>query len=492
MVDYCKERIVDMKRKITGVDYCFRPCSMPLREETCVFDRIAFAPYIKHVADQNPVIAWIVTILLAFGTAVCLYYLMLVLYVCFVRLIYYLRRIALSVQIWWRDRVNTQQYYDEFKEPLKKRRGYQPEKMTQNSKFYPSEAPAYQADLYSLDEDSSSFVKMGQIWRYKEWLITAAHNIPDVADTVRVIKNANCVDLDTKHFHKNEEMDLAYVTLTTSQFNTLGMKSAKVGKTGLMDYVFVGITSFGQTSQGEIQPAKSFGRLYYSGSTVGGYSGAPYYLHNTVYGMHLGSSTTNIGLDANLIVALIVRNESTEDYLIKQVTFSKKMNRKVKVRQSGSDPREWQVQLPDGTYIDVDNTGSKLQEMLEDLRDQNYREVYSGESTRLFMNVEPTKYTYDDVQTDLSGSKNEEPPANAGENSSSTNHTARPRRKTRRSSRSTSAGTSQEFMACQGTTPVQKSDPSPCTLEDIVRVLVEQTSQNSQTLAKLLTMLKKN
>lgn len=395
-------------------------------------------------------------------------------------------KLIVRYRLYMNDFHGTQQYESD--------RSYSPERMKPGSTFYPQDSPQFQCELYALDNTTGIFMKMGQAWRFKNFIVTAAHNLPPTADVIRFLRKDNHIDVNRNKFEIDDDLDLANIELTTTQFNTLGLCQAKVGKLGLLSSTFTHVAAFGQASVGTLEPGKTFGMVNYDGSTISGYSGAPYYLHKTVYGMHLGAGSTNLGLDANYIARTLMKKEATEDYLIQQIGFAKKMNKKIKVRQSGGDPREWMVQLPTGEFIDTYvEKRPELQEILEELRD-NSHSSYNGESSRLFMNLNPNKYTYDDETLLVTDSKNElsPPHVSVGETSSMEVPIAPNPRKTRHTSRKTSRDSSRESTSCRHSTRAPKRDLSNSTLKDTLVVLLEHSVQQQRTLSSLLEQLKKN
>nr|UGO57181.1 MAG: hypothetical protein 2 [Riboviria sp.] len=100
--------------------------------------------------------------------------------------------------------------------------------------------------------------------------------------------------------------------------------------------------------------------LNYDGSTKPGFSGAPYYSGNTVFGMHVGANNVNLAIDSTFIQAAILKSETPifEERILRE---AKREGRKIRYK-TYSDPDTIYV-LSNGQYLAMDYNS-----LAEDLR----------------------------------------------------------------------------------------------------------------------------
>lgn len=193
--------------------------------------------------------------------------------------------------------------------------GFQPERMMPGSLFeYSPKLPAFQCEIYGVQQGLE--FKLGQAFLTKGKLITAWHVVEDM-ETLRLRANGNELDIENKF--ELIEGDIATMVFPQRSAQALGLSHAKlaVQECEKQAGLFTHATAFGQKSMGLVQPHWAFGYVTYAGSTIKGFSGAPYYLNKTVYGMHLGGSTVNLGVSsAYLSMVLEAGEEASEDYVI--------------------------------------------------------------------------------------------------------------------------------------------------------------------------------
>lgn len=226
--------------------------------------------------------------------------------------------------------------------------GFEAEKMVDGSVFKGAKSPIYQCEISGFG--SCTWVHSGQGFRVKNTLITANHVIESFSQ-LRLKGPKGTIEVSKKRF-KLVEGDLAKMTLSTDEISRMGLKSAKLNthEVSANSGLFVEVAAFGKSSMGLVTPHEAFGFVYYQGSTAKGFSGAPYTVGNTVYGMHLGGGGGNMGYDAAYISMLIVHdNEDSEDYVYDQVLKYKSYD----YQRSPYDPDEFRLRV-NGRYFLVD------------------------------------------------------------------------------------------------------------------------------------------
>lgn len=227
-----------------------------------------------------------------------------------------------------------------------------PEKMAVGSTFVSGTNPKFQCEVY-VAVDGGNFTYAGQAFRVGDNLWTAWHVVSE-ADEIKLVnpKIEKSLTLTRKDFN-HVDGDVAIAKLGNSM-SLLGLKSGKLAGATIDKgaAAFVEITAGNKRSFGLLTPHKAFGFAIYSGSTVAGFSGAPYVVNNTICGMHLGHQSVNLGYDAAYLKMLEnSMNEATEDYLL---DLTKRYGRKdFEIHNSPYNPDEVRVRY-NGKYFLMD------------------------------------------------------------------------------------------------------------------------------------------
>lgn len=157
--------------------------------------------------------------------------------------------------------------------------------------------------------------------------------------------NPICLDgLDRIHL----SADAVAIKLTDKQFSAIGVAEASITHISRATHVTIvgpeGKGTSGTASNGD------FGMVEYAGTTLGGYSGAPYCIGNSIVGIHTnGGAHVNFGFSASylwmcLCVATNMVDESSEDYLLGQFKAGARL--------------EWRISPGDADMVEV-NVGGK-------------------------------------------------------------------------------------------------------------------------------------
>lgn len=128
------------------------------------------------------------------------------------------------------------------------------------------------------------------------------------------------------------------VVMVSADYAPIGVAQAKVSKSPIYgkDTQMVSITNGVQLSLGPLSAAPSFGSVVYGGSTVAGFSGAPYYANKTVYGMHIGSGSYNVGYEMAYLHMLVLKREDSDRYFLDLIAKSDNVH----FKHSPFDPDE--------------------------------------------------------------------------------------------------------------------------------------------------------
>ncbi|APG75833.1 hypothetical protein 1 [Hubei sobemo-like virus 11] len=213
------------------------------------------------------------------------------------------------------------------------------ERYQEGSPYLSAKCPDVQCEVWvSYDGD---WLKSGQAFRVGDKLITAGHVVRE-ARQAKFVSGAGEVFVDVDSFAEIEG-DVVFVRLSNLDITTLALKSAKFANVGCDEGkgTFCTVQAFGRMSMGMVESFPAFGFCKYTGSTDHGFSGAPYLVNRTVFGVHIGTQGVNLGYEGAYVAACLrSRNEDSEEYLMKQV----KKGRGV-ARQSPYDPDEVQIQV---------------------------------------------------------------------------------------------------------------------------------------------------
>lgn len=204
---------------------------------------------------------------------------------------------------------------------------YEAESMMHGSEFRISKPSSCQANLYTKMCGKEVYIGVVFVMRCGplQVLITAGHNIDVICGNWFVQGMGGVLRGEASAWKRLSNYDVAYKVLSLNEVSTLGLKTAKSGVIGQRDTPVVTCTASGIQSVGQLKTAESCGLLDYEGSTLKGFSGAPYVIGNTVYGVHVaGTKRANVGINANLISLLIqkleaVQVESSEDFYVDEI-----------------------------------------------------------------------------------------------------------------------------------------------------------------------------
>lgn len=207
----------------------------------------------------------------------------------------------------------------------------------------------HQATLHM--KSATSYVGIGQCFfmlvddniekvRNKFCLVTAAHVIHAAtsAEFVYIEGERGMEKIAIDQFTISCP-DIAFAIIEQSLFNKFGKTCIK--PTAVDDHAYVIVSTGTKKSTGRVTiNASEFGTLKYQGSTINGFSGAPYMVGSRFVGMHVGSvAGNNVGIAANYVYCVVrkivsVKPESTAEWLMENV---RKNKRNMTYRIAGDD-----------------------------------------------------------------------------------------------------------------------------------------------------------
>lgn len=287
-----------------------------------------------------------------------------ILFYCFVSLIT-LFVIATMAKFFRRFLVNRmRRQYQEITEAIELS-SFVPEKFAPGSSFIDikdNQLPGCQASVL-VSTGGGPFVYAGQAFRVDDKIYTAWHVISSAEEVKLHTPRSDKFHLVPKESFSVVHGDIAVADLDVNTLSKLGLSSAKFSQASISGInqisAFVEIHAMNKKSMGLLTPHDSFSYVTYSGSTIGGFSGAPYLVNKTVYGMHIGHQSVNLGYDgaflsllhdAAMVNGKRIVNESTVDFLFD--AFKKRGKKSFKFSRSPYDPDEYFVRL-DGKYYQV-------------------------------------------------------------------------------------------------------------------------------------------
>lgn len=230
--------------------------------------------------------------------------------------------------------------------------GFHFERYVDGSQFMKSAMPSFCAKVFI--RVGGSWYQSGMGFRTRHGFMTAAHVIFG-ADKVRLVSLAGQLEVEVSQF-KHTKIGDVVVFNDDDALSGLAMTMANLSKAamGKRDREMAMATNGESVSLGPVTCAEEFGYVNYGGSTVKGFSGSPYYLNKTVFGLHTGASTVNFGYEAGYLSACLESEESTEDWLQWQVE-----NGLTDSKQSPYDPDEVLVKAG-GKYFRMDRVDFDL------------------------------------------------------------------------------------------------------------------------------------
>nr|UGO57172.1 MAG: hypothetical protein 1 [Riboviria sp.] len=149
-------------------------------------------------------------------------------------------------------------------------------------------------------------------------LFTASHVVRDSYLKTRVVGPKGAMDVDLMEWKVVPTFDVAYITIPHKEQQRLGCSAGRPA--ALEKATFANVIAKGLRSSGKLTVIEdTFGYVMYEGSTKRGFSGAPYHVGNTIYGIHTTGVSSgrsgNMGVNMEMICKIVYgRDESSEDY----------------------------------------------------------------------------------------------------------------------------------------------------------------------------------
>lgn len=207
---------------------------------------------------------------------------------------------------------------------------YMPEKAMPNSNFEHTKVlPPFQA-MVMASMDGQTYHNVGQCFWIEEGILTAAHVIEGF-DFLNIYRDAeHNIDVKPEVFQIGDG-DYAICREPSLITQKVGLAKAKLSRIATEEDagLSVNITAMDKRTIGFLSRHPQFGYVSYNGSTTKGFSGAPYYFGRTVFGMHLGSDSKNMGYDGAFLRSELrpskvikrqtgIRTEDSADWLFEQ------------------------------------------------------------------------------------------------------------------------------------------------------------------------------
>nr|QRW42558.1 MAG: putative serine protease [Culex-associated Luteo-like virus] len=225
---------------------------------------------------------------------------------------------------------------------------YRPERYMEGSEAIKIfNRPNFQVFLYGYDGKSYKYVGSG--FRYQDFLVTSLHVIDEYkCIQVRKLRGEGKGFEILRDDFTSGECDLTWSLVDPREWSKLGVSTARLVAT-MPAKIQASVNDGLQLTQGSVSKLPVFGYVSYSGSTWPGFSGAPYYVNNQVYAMHVGSGGVNLGISSSYIRALL-RMEDSYDFVLQDIKATARQ-RKFKARVSPTDPLERLVEHNGRMYV---------------------------------------------------------------------------------------------------------------------------------------------
>lgn len=185
------------------------------------------------------------------------------------------------------------------------------------------ELPACQCLVLGTVELGADPVVVGSAFRLGDHLVTAWHVI-DPLKEIWLSSKAAMVSVRPEDW-QDMQNDVALLRDNTT-LNKLSLKKPKIASVGTTihasQFVSIAAKKPHYQTMGQLKASPTNFFVVYYGTTSAGFSGAPYMSANTVYGMHIGANSNNIGLDATYLQAVCrSTQESDPNWGIKEDTY---------------------------------------------------------------------------------------------------------------------------------------------------------------------------
>lgn len=248
-----------------------------------------------------------------------------------------------------------------------------PEKIMPGSQFeIVSEMPKHTFEIHVSTDGRSYFPHSAGFWA-DDALWTTGHSLEGYTSAI-LRKGDNEVEIDLSKWLINVKGDISiYPDPEQRIMSKLGLAKGKLSEMAVQEKAgpFVVIISFLKKAFGQLLPYTQFGMVIFTGSTVGGFSGAPYAFGNTIFGMHVGYTCgVNIGYDAAFLKtvrrslrSVVLTAEDSSEWFTMQLT---KKNAKPVFQRSPYNPDEWFVRVADRYHTIDDEMKQRLDEVLSD------------------------------------------------------------------------------------------------------------------------------
>lgn len=174
--------------------------------------------------------------------------------------------------------------------------GFVVEKAVAGSELINSPAPDFIGTVYT--ETAGVKSRQGVFFRVADHLYLVKHTILG-ADKVWLKYKNEVILLEGVL----EDIDLDFVRVRYAPFSGWQMGSGKFVKRSTP--TFAQVHNGDVLTMGEVKAAPTVGYVTYSGSTLPGFSGAPYYVGKHIVGIHMGAGAVNLGLDGAHVASLI-------------------------------------------------------------------------------------------------------------------------------------------------------------------------------------------
>lgn len=172
--------------------------------------------------------------------------------------------------------------------------GFVSERAVEGSRPMPSNVPDFVAQIWAVVGGRKI---RGTCFRVGDSIHTAKHVVEQASEVYidyrgTVAKLGPCT-----------ELDFDWVKFEYEPVSHLQMGAGKFAKASCFSQAFA--TDGAYSTMGSVTAAHSVGFVSFSGTTLQGYSGCPYFIGRNILGMHIGAGAANLGYDGAFMQALM-------------------------------------------------------------------------------------------------------------------------------------------------------------------------------------------
>nr|QXV86397.1 hypothetical protein [Solemoviridae sp.] len=278
--------------------------------------------------------------------------------------------------------------------------GFVVERAVEGSVPVRSPSPDFIGLVFS--EENGIKTRQGVFFRVGDSLYTALHNFGSAVGSRKTyfVYGGKEILVEPEQV---QQLDFDLVQVPYLPFSTFQMGAGKFVK--YFTKTFCQIHNGDVQTFGSVEPAPVVGCINYTGTTLPGFSGAPYYMGKMIVGMHIGAGAVNMGFDGahiNLLSQYRVRRPESAEFTTDPQELYREMEEKGEEFEFRRMPNDYYEVRVRGHYVLYDEDQFDRVRAKYTSRNRTGSHVVTAESTHpqkiVLENVAPAAFTYQDQE----------------------------------------------------------------------------------------------